>query len=73
MKQEKNIEAYILLNGNTIYLMAEGRLVNLAAGDGHPVEIMDLSFAMQALAVSYLCEHEKRTAAPIVPTPERIR
>ena len=39
--------------------MAEGRLVNLAAGDGHPVEIMDLSFAMQALAVSYLCEHEK--------------
>ena len=39
--------------------MAEGRLVNLAAGDGHPAEIMDLSFAMQALAVSYLGEHEK--------------
>lgn len=38
--------------------MAEGRLVNLAAGDGHPAEIMDLSFAMQALAASYLCENE---------------
>lgn len=53
----KNIEAYLLPNGNTVYLMAEGRLVNLAAGDGHPAEIMDLSFAMQALAASYLCQH----------------
>lgn len=54
----KNIEGYLLPNGNTVYLMAEGRLVNLAAGDGHPAEIMDLSFAMQALAASYLCENE---------------
>ena len=54
----KNIEGYVLPNGNTVYLMAEGRLVNLAAGDGHPAEIMDLSFAMQALAASYLCHHQ---------------
>lgn len=53
----KNIEGYVLPNGNTVYLMAEGRLVNLAAGDGHPAEIMDLSFAMQTLAASYLLEH----------------
>lgn len=53
----KNIEGYVLPNGKTVYLMAEGRLVNLAAGDGHPAEIMDLSFAMQALAASYLCRH----------------
>lgn len=53
----KNIEGYVLPNGKTVYLMAEGRLVNLAAGDGHPAEIMDLSFAMQALAASYLCKH----------------
>lgn len=53
----KNIEGYVLPNGNTVYLMAEGRLVNLAAGDGHPAEIMDLSFAMQSLAASYLLEH----------------
>ena len=41
----KNIEGYTLQNGRTVYLLAEGRLVNLAAGDGHPVEIMDMSFA----------------------------
>lgn len=55
----KNIEGYVLSNGRTVYLMAEGRLVNLAAGDGHPAEIMDLSFAMQSLAAAYLCQHEK--------------
>ena len=53
----KNIEGYVLENGKTVYLMAEGRLVNLAAGDGHPAEIMDLSFAMQALSAAYLTEH----------------
>lgn len=53
----KNIQAYVLENGKTIYLLAEGRLVNLAAGDGHPAEIMDLSFALQALAAVYLCQH----------------
>lgn len=43
-----NIEGFLLPNGRTIYLLAEGRLVNLAAGDGHPAEIMDMSFALQA-------------------------
>ena len=47
----KNIEGFLLPNGKTVYLLAEGRLVNLAAGDGHPVEIMDMSFALQALCV----------------------
>ena len=45
-----NIEAYKLENGKTIYILAEGRLVNLAAGDGHPAEIMDMSFAIQPSA-----------------------
>lgn len=53
----KNIQAYVLPDGKTVYLMAEGRLVNLAAGDGHPAEIMDLSFALQALSAVYLCGH----------------
>lgn len=53
----KNIEGYVMPGGHTVYLMAEGRLVNLAAGDGHPAEIMDLSFAMQMLAAVYLAEH----------------
>ena len=51
-----NIEAYTLSNGRTMYVIAEGRLVNLAAGDGHPAEIMDMSFAIQALSARYLVE-----------------
>ncbi len=50
----KNIEGFTLANGQTIFLLAEGRLVNLAAADGHPTEIMDLSFALQILALDYL-------------------
>lgn len=56
----KNIEGFELANGNRIYLLAEGRLVNLAAGDGHPTEIMDLSFALQAIAVLEIAKnHDK--------------
>lgn len=49
-----NIMGYTLPNGVTIYVIAEGRLVNLAAGDGHPAEIMDMSFAIQALSAEWL-------------------
>ena len=52
-----NIMGYRLANGHTLYVIAEGRLVNLAAGDGHPAEIMDMSFAIQALSARYLVEH----------------
>lgn len=57
-----NIEAYKLDNGNTIYIIAEGRLVNLAAGDGHPAEIMDMSFAIQALSAKYLVDNASTIA-----------
>lgn len=50
----KNITGYLLDNGRRIYILAEGRLVNLAAGDGHPAEIMDMSFAIQALSARHL-------------------
>ena len=53
----KNIVAYTLENGRKLYLIAEGRLVNLAAGDGHPAEIMDMSFAIQALSAKYLADN----------------
>ncbi len=53
-----NIEAFTLVNGKTIYVLAEGRLVNLAAGDGHPAEIMDMSFAIQALSARYLVDNK---------------
>ena len=53
----KNIECYTMKNDVRLYLLAEGRLVNLAAGDGHAAEVMDLSFAMQALAAEYIMNH----------------
>jgi adenosylhomocysteinase len=52
-----NVVGYTLPNGKTIAVIAEGRLVNIAAGDGHPAEIMDLSFAVQALSALYILEH----------------
>ena len=54
----KDIMAYTLPDGRTIYILAEGRLVNLAAGDGHPAEIMDMSFAIQALSAKWLVDHK---------------
>lgn len=55
----KNITGYLLPDGRRIYVIAEGRLVNLAAGDGHPAEIMDMSFAIQALSARYLVQHRQ--------------
>ena len=55
----KNIEEFVMADGRKLYLLAEGRLVNLAAGDGHPAEIMDLSFAMQTIAALHILEHHK--------------
>jgi len=54
-----NLEEYALRNGKKLYLLAEGRLVNLAAAEGHPSEVMDMSFANQALCVKHLKEGEK--------------
>ena len=52
-----NIVGYYLENGRSVNILAEGRLVNLAAGDGHPAEIMDMSFSIQALCAQYLAQH----------------
>ncbi len=52
-----NIESYQLADGRRLHLLAEGRLVNLAAADGHPIEIMDLSFALQLLSSLYVLEN----------------
>ncbi len=53
-----NIEGFTLPNGRTLNVIGEGRLVNLAAGNGHPAEIMDMSFAVQALALEWLVKQE---------------
>ena len=55
----QNIMQYDLPDGRRIYILAEGRLVNLAAGDGHPAEIMDMSFAIQALSARYLADNRE--------------
>ncbi|AET67351.1 adenosylhomocysteinase [Desulfosporosinus orientis DSM 765] len=49
-----NIMEYVLADGRQLYVLAEGRLVNLAAGDGHPAEVMDMTFALQALSLEYV-------------------
>ena len=67
-----NIEAYTLENGKTVYIIAEGRLVNLAAGDGHPAEIMDMSFAIQALSARYLADNRGRITQKLNNVPAEI-
>ena len=52
-----NIEEFALADGRKFYLLAEGRLVNLGASDGHPAEIMDMTFALQAMGLRYVNEH----------------
>ena len=53
----RNVEEYRFADGRRCYLLGEGRLINLAAGQGHPVEVMDLSFALQALSAEHLAKH----------------
>ena len=67
-----NIMGYTLPNGRHIYVLAEGRLVNLAAGDGHPAEIMDMSFAIQALSARYLIENEGRLTEKLIDVPREV-
>ena len=68
----KNIDEYILIDGRRIYLLAQGSLVNISAGDGHPVEIMDLSFALQALSIKYINDHYKELENKLYRVPEDI-
>jgi adenosylhomocysteinase len=69
---KRNIEAYRLKNGKNIFLLGEGRLVNLAAGDGHPIEIMDMSFGIQALAAKYILENRGRLSNRVYEIPPEI-
>ncbi len=67
----QNLEEYILEDGRRLYLLAEGRLVNLAAAEGHPSEVMDMSFANQALCVEHLVKSEKMPPK-VYPVPKEI-
>lgn len=65
-----NINAYVMDTGKTLYVIAEGRLVNIAAGDGHPAEIMDMSFAIQALSAEYLAKHRNDGLKGLISVPK---
>ncbi|MEK3869178.1 MULTISPECIES: adenosylhomocysteinase [unclassified Paenibacillus] len=68
----RNIEEYQLKDGRKMYLLAEGRLVNLAAGDGHPAEIMDMTFALQALSLKYVNDRYKEIGSTVVNVPYEL-
>ena len=70
--QRKNIIGYQISEDRWIYVLAEGRLVNLAAGDGHPAEIMDMSFAIQALSAKYLVENAKNLNEKLINVPREV-
>lgn len=67
-----NIEEFLQKDGRKIYLLAEGRLVNLAAGDGHPAEIMDLSFGVQFFSMMHLLEHGKELKKEVHLMPNEV-
>jgi len=66
------MEEFTLRNGRRLYLLAQGRLVNLAAAEGHPAAVMDMSFANQALVVAYLARHGRSLAKRVYPVPAAI-
>lgn len=68
----ENITAYTMEDGRQIYLLADGRLVNLAAGDGHPVEIMDMTFGLQTLCLLYINENAQRIGTQVIDVPYQI-
>ena len=67
-----NIQGYVMPDGKTLFTIAEGRLVNLAAADGHPAEIMDMSFAIQALSAQFLANNKGKLSADVVAVPKDI-
>lgn len=67
-----NVEEFLLADGKKLYLLAEGRLVNLAAGDGHPAEVMDMTFALQALSLRFLAENHSTLAKRVYSVPAAI-
>ena len=71
-EMRQNITGYTLANGRHIYVLGQGRLVNLACGDGHPAEIMDMSFAIQALSAKYLVEHEGQITEKLLDVPREV-
>mgnify|MGYP000704589309 CR=1 FL=1 len=66
------VDEYLLAGGKRIYLLGEGRLINLAAAEGHPASVMDMSFANQALSVEYISKNYSFLQRKVYPVPEEI-
>ncbi len=66
------VEGYAMRDGRTIYLLAEGRLVNLSAAEGHPASVMDMSFANQALGAEYMLQNAKNFSPQVLTLPKEI-
>jgi len=66
------VEAYALRNGKTVRVLGQGRLINLAAGEGHPAAVMDMSFANQAMAAAYLAQNYKTLEKKVYSVPDHI-
>lgn len=71
-ERKPNITGYQMADGRILNLLAQGRLVNLAAGNGHPAEIMDMSFAIQARSLEYLARHRDEVKPHLYPVPKEI-
>ncbi|MFQ5927873.1 MAG: adenosylhomocysteinase [Terriglobia bacterium] len=67
-----SVEEYTLRDGRKLYLLAEGRLVNLASAEGHPAAVMDMSFSNQALSVEYIVKNAGKLEKQVYPVPEEI-
>lgn len=66
------VDEYTLNDGRHLYLLGEGRLINLAAAEGHPASVMDMSFANQALCLEYIVKNKDRLKPKVYPVPEEI-
>ena len=66
------VDEYAMKDGRKIYLLGEGRLINLAAAEGHPASVMDMSFANQALSCEYLVKNHKSLEPKVYPVPEEL-
>jgi adenosylhomocysteinase len=66
------VDEYAMKDGRKIYLLGEGRLINLAAAEGHPASVMDMSFANQALAAEYLVKNHKSLEKKVYPVPDDL-
>src|SRR5438094_1578339 len=71
-KVRPEVTEYRLKSGKRLYLLSDGRLINLAAADGHPAEVMDMSFAGQALSAEYLLQQGSKLESEVIRVPEEL-